>query len=46
MSVKALKGSGSCDRAISERKTATSVVGKDGQRSWLRLISLSDLERG
>jgi hypothetical protein len=36
MSVKVLKGSGSRDRAISERKTATSVVGKDGQRSWLR----------
>jgi hypothetical protein len=36
MSVKVLKGSGSCDREISERKTATSVVGKDGQRSWLR----------
>jgi hypothetical protein len=36
MSVKALKGSGSLDRAISGRKTATSVVGKDGQRSWLR----------
>jgi hypothetical protein len=36
MIVKVLKGSGSCDREISERKTATSVVGKDGQRSWLR----------